>query len=363
MIMIKTPRAANVVQYLHCDAATEALSSSPDSDTQHLLRLLRANDLLGTVAYRLSAQTLTAFASRHFLSAKRYAERQKRQVICELKALSALLRQHDIEPIFLKGGAYILANDSNHFGRLMSDIDMLVDQADIKRVEQILMEAGWKQKQLDDYDDNYYRRWSHEIPPMYHPQSGATLDVHHTIIPPITGFMVDYSYLKRNAEPSSTEGILVLNLKCRLLHCILHFLFNEDYQKAARDGYDIFCLSRQLAAEDGVDAFYQDMKALGFLREFNMMYSVLPLWYPSSELDAFTSKVRTPNFFIVRLLFLAMTPADCHQRLTPASVAKFLMFLRGHLVKMPLSILFPHALEKSRRWLVKLVMGAHYYDK
>lgn len=43
--------------------------------------------------------------------------------------------------------------------------------------------------------------------------------------------------------------------------------------------------------------------------------------------------------------------------------ARFMMFLRGHFLKMPLKILIPHFFVKSLRALVMLIMGPHHYEK
>ena len=35
----------------------------------------------------------------------------------------------------------------------------------------------------DPYDDAYYRRWMHELPPLIHRERDRMIDVHHTILP------------------------------------------------------------------------------------------------------------------------------------------------------------------------------------
>ncbi len=39
----------------------------------------------------------------------------------------------------------------------------------------------------DPYDDLYYRRWMHELPPLVHSERGQLVDVHHTILPLTAG--------------------------------------------------------------------------------------------------------------------------------------------------------------------------------
>ena len=86
--------------------------------------------------------------------------------------------------LLLKGAAYILADLPAAAGRMIGDVDILVPASRLDSVEAALHEAGWEPGIMDDYDERYYRRWMHEIPPLGHVSRGSTVDVHHTIIPP-----------------------------------------------------------------------------------------------------------------------------------------------------------------------------------
>src|SRR3546814_17950409 len=50
-------------------------------------------------------------------------------------------------------------------------------------VEAGLIAAGWEWVKPDPYDDQYYRRWMHEVPPLTHKERDRMIDVHHTILP------------------------------------------------------------------------------------------------------------------------------------------------------------------------------------
>lgn len=55
--------------------------------------------------------------------------------------------------IFLKGVVYIFVSDENLYGRLMLDIDILVDKKCFYEVESIFKSNGWREKRLDNYDE------------------------------------------------------------------------------------------------------------------------------------------------------------------------------------------------------------------
>ena len=46
-----------------------------------------------------------------------------------------------------------------------------------------LLAAGWEWVKEDAYDDQYYRRWMHELPPLIHRERDRMIDVHHAILP------------------------------------------------------------------------------------------------------------------------------------------------------------------------------------
>ena len=50
-------------------------------------------------------------------------------------------------------------------------------------VEGALMLHGWSTTHHDAYDQRYYRKWMHELPPLKHNTRGTVLDVHHAILP------------------------------------------------------------------------------------------------------------------------------------------------------------------------------------
>ncbi|WP_164045505.1 nucleotidyltransferase family protein, partial [Serratia marcescens] len=65
----------------------------------------------------------------------------------------------------------------------IGDLDILVPRDRLDEVEAALLAAGWEWVKPDPYDDAYYRRWMHELPPLIHRERDRMIDVHHTILP------------------------------------------------------------------------------------------------------------------------------------------------------------------------------------
>ena len=86
--------------------------------------------------------------------------------------------------ILLKGTAFHAADLDACGGRSVGDLDILVPHDSLGAVEAALLDAGWERmKEADGYDDAYYRRWMHELPPLIHRTRDRMIDVHHTILP------------------------------------------------------------------------------------------------------------------------------------------------------------------------------------
>jgi len=337
---------------------------------QSLIRVLRGADLLASFYYLLERSSLLeiapTYAMRHMWSAKIYADRQAHQVRVESKELDAVLHKADIKPVFLKGAAYVLRNDVNHFGRVMSDIDILVRKTQLNAVEDILQKNDWAESVLAEYDQQYYRKWAHELPPYRHIYRGTTLDIHFTLLPPVSGIDISEETLFADIQ-TMEDGNLVLPSNFLVLHCIIHLFFNEEFTKSFRDLLDIHLLIEQLEQTEGLDGIKQLSEKMGFYTELYYALSVRDLIFKTDsvkryELSVPKSKLLT-GFFVKKVLYRAIMPKHDLVFNRWNNFARFIMYVRGHLLKMPIKILIPHILVKARRALVTSVMGAHHYEK
>ncbi|MEP7702701.1 nucleotidyltransferase family protein [Paraglaciecola sp. 25GB23A] len=353
-------------------AHSESIAGLSLKQWEQLLRILRGADMLGSFYYFLQRHEQLShvpdFALGHLLSAKRYADRQVQQVNAEVSLLAACLAIIDCKPVFLKGAAYVLNNSSNHFGRVMSDIDILVPKVDLLKVENALKSDGWLEKKLDDYDEQYYRKWVHELPPFTHPERGVSLDVHHTIIPPITGMIIPQHYLFGN-KIKTEFGHLTLSAEMVIMHCIIHLFYNEDYEKSFRDIVDIHMLLLDYESEHKLTAINQVANDLHFAKEWHYALYLCDHLFNVKRIDTLSKDTRFYSLASINTLFIkviilpALIPSHDLFDSRWNKFARFVMFLRGHFLKMPLKILIPHFFVKSLRALVMLIMGPHHYEK
>jgi hypothetical protein len=338
-----------------------------------LLRVLRGADMLGSFYYFLEnhaqLKNVPEFALKHLISAKRYADRQVQQIKAETSFLQEILAEVNCQPLFLKGAAYVLNQSTNHFGRVMSDIDILVPKKDLAMVEQSLKKAGWREKKLDDYDEQYYRKWAHELPPFTHPERGVTLDVHHTIIPPITGIAIPAAQLFARYQVTDS-GKHTLSAEMVIVHCIVHLFYNEDYEKSFRDILDIHLLLQDYEVQHNLVAVSDLANTLGFSKELyyaltlcDQLFNTQRVTKIQAQSTHFVALSSFNQAFIRLIMLAALMPSHDIIDSRWNKFARFVMFLRGHFLKMPLKILLPHFVVKTRRAMVMLVMGPHHYEK
>lgn len=345
----------------------DTLCDYDDVTISKVLRVYRAEGMLGILGTEKNKKALNGtIFHKHILSASRYSERQASQVRQEVSYICNNLKEAGIGVIVLKGAAYNLAGDLNAIGRLMSDLDILVKASVLEQTEQVLKSAGWVEKELDDYDQNYYRAWSHELPPYYNPSTGATLDIHHTLLPVTTKKFFNVESLFKIQE--TYFGLGTLCLEERLIHCIVHFSYNEDYGNAFRDLWDLHCLIDEVQQKkgsilsllefDSARQFHRDIAYVLYLNEtyFKAKYDDETGAFIRKNLNGIRSQI------IKNLFKLAVVPNHDLTTLFGSKFARVMLALRGHLLKMPFSLFIYHIAMKSYRGFIKSIYGRYHYE-
>lgn len=235
-------------------ATPAAVSAWSDERLGILVGQARAAGLLGRIAQTAKASGMSAWpagAVGHLESAARVARAQQAEVRREIGHLSKALASLDAPKVLLKGAAYVAAGLPAAFGRVFSDIDVMVPESTLAQAESLLMLAGWMPVELTAYDNRYYREWAHELPPMEHVHRHTTLDVHHTILPRTSRLKPVASLLFDAARPlAGHDGLFVLAPPDMVLHSMTHLFTNDDMSHALRDLSDLDLLLRYFPAHE-----------------------------------------------------------------------------------------------------------------
>lgn len=232
-----------LVDVLRDPASTAALDA--DGWTA-LLAMARAEQLIGTLARRLSGLPVPTDVSEILEEARVNAEYQRRSALWEADCASRALVDYLGKVVLMKGTAYAAAGLMASEGRHIGDLDIMVARADLPKVEAALLAAGWEWVKPDPYDDAYYRDHMHELPPLIHKERDRMIDVHHTILPLTARPRPDAAAMLADAF-ALEDGLYVFSHADRVIHSTTHLLADGELAGGLRNLWDIHCLLTECA--------------------------------------------------------------------------------------------------------------------
>ncbi len=255
-----------------------------------LISMARAESLFGTLAHRLADRPVPERVALLLAEARADAAQAQRHALWEAEMARRALVPLGVAPILLKGTAYLAAGLDAALGRSIGDLDILVPRDRLDEVERALIAAGWEWVKEDAYDDLYYRRWMHELPPLIHRERDRMIDVHHTILPlthrrrPDAGALVEQSIPlpapfglslsdppRRPLESAREEGQAIDRLRWSgagevlrvlapadmVVHAAAHLIADGDMAGGPRNLWDIDRLVRQFVEQP---TFWSDLQ-------------------------------------------------------------------------------------------------------
>jgi hypothetical protein len=218
-------------------------------DWTSLVTLARAESLSGSLAWRLHGLELPAKVEAMLEAARSDGEAARVQALWEAEMARRALAPLGVPVILLKGTAYAAAGLEAGRGRSIGDLDILVPRSALADVERALLAAGWEWVKEDSYDDQYYRRWMHELPPLIHRERDRMIDVHHAILPLTARPKPDMAAMIADRVPLG-NGLFVLSPADMIVHAAAHLLADGDLAGGLRNLWDIDRLLREFAGRD-----------------------------------------------------------------------------------------------------------------
>ncbi len=292
---------------------------------------------------------------RHLESGMSLAVRQQHEVQWEVHHLSKALAGVETPVVLLKGAAYLMARLPCARGRLFADVDVLVLQAQLPAAEAALFGAGWISEERDAYNQRYYRQWMHEIPPLRHVLRGTVIDMHHTISPPTSRFKVLARQLLEHLVPlEGMEGLFVLSPIDMVLHSAVHLFQEGEFGHGLRDLLDLNDLLKHFSASPD---FWENLLArsdeLGLqvplfhaLHHIRRLFGTTPPAHLQARIEMMgpNSMARAVMSWCLKLALRPMHPS-CDTPFT--GLARWLLYVRSHVLRMPLFLVIPHLLRKA----------------
>ncbi|WP_375286630.1 nucleotidyltransferase family protein [Sphingomonas sp.] len=308
-----------------------------------LLTMARAERLIGSLAERCAGLEVPVAVSRILADARDAAVEQRRAALWEAEMARRALAPLGCPVVLLKGTAYAAAGLAAGQGRFIGDLDILVPRGWLDAVERALLAHGWEWVKPDPYDDAYYRRWMHELPPLIHRERDRMIDVHHTILPLTARPKPDAAALVRQAVPLDNR-LEVLSPEDMVVHATAHLFADGDLAGGLRNLWDIDRLVREFGEEEGFEGRLLERARLHQLTpavERGLRLSHALYGTPVPERLA---KLRSSD----RLFRRRLLARDGWGRPT-RPVTELAFYVRSHWLRMPPAMLARHLWIKWRR--------------
>lgn len=319
-------------------------ASARGCDWQALIAAARAEQLLGSLAYRLGGQDVPAPVARILEDARRDAAHGRTQALWEAEMARRATAHLDVPVVLLKGTAFHAADLDAAQGRSVGDLDILVSSEAIRSVEEALVIAGWERlKEEGGYDDIYYRRWMHELPPLIHRERDRMIDVHHTILPPTARPTPDAAALIADSIELPNR-LRILSPADIIVHAAAHLFADGDLAGGLRNLWDIDRLLRQFAANR---AFWPELAARAVHHQLKphvaraLRLSARLYGTPVDPALAGPAPL-SDRLFEARLLARNGWGQETRKAL------RFAFYIRSHALRMPPLMLARHLLTKAR---------------
>lgn len=323
-----------------------------------LLAQARAANLTARLSYRIEDVGLFAAlpdrVRTQFAAARVAAESRRRALEWEVNRLRHVLTGTDCPILLLKGAAYAMAGLPLARGRASVDIDIMVPRERLGKIEKHLVGHGWEPVELDPYDARYYRRWSHELPPLRHRDRGSELDVHHTILPPLSRLRPDPAAFWRSAVPLA-DGSMAFCPTHMALHAAVHLFQDGAIAGGLGDLVDFDELCRYFGR---CPNYWQELVSaaaeLGLTRPlfYALRYAALLLETPvPAAAAAAAARVGKPpaplSATMDSLVCRSLVPELREHRSPGGRLARWCLYIRSHWLRMPPLPLAAHLLRKA----------------
>lgn len=309
-----------------------------------LLSIAHAERLTASLAWRLEGLKLPPKAAAILAEAKASAEVNRTHALWEAEMARRALLPLGLPLILLKGTAFAAAGLDAARGRLIGDLDILVPRDRLAEVEVALLGAGWEWVKPDPYDDGYYRRYMHELPPLIHTARDRMIDVHHTILPLTARVKPDAAALIKGAMPLS-NGLYTLSPQDMLIHAAAHLFADGDLNGGLRNLWDIDQLIREYSlAPDYWEKLVERARLHGLVPHISRALRLSQHLF-ETPVDPFLAyEARKGDiFYMGRLLARGGWGQETRK------ILRLAFYIRSHWLRMPPLMLARHLWVKWRR--------------
>lgn len=205
------------------------LSNKPDFSWSVLLTLAHEYHVasaLHPILERNGQTNLLPEAAAVFLSGNASHRRLHNERLREgALEVAGILNQIGVVPLFLKGGAHLLAGlYPDPAMRVMADLDILIPGTKVDQCVAVLQEAGFA------HSTDYRHPREHHRPPLVREDLPAPIELHHDVMAHPFGSFLETDEIRRSSRLLPVDGlrIAVPSPSLALVHNIAHAQLSDS---------------------------------------------------------------------------------------------------------------------------------------
>ncbi len=174
----------------------------------------------------------------YFLYIESLNKERNKALVSQTIEVTGLLNKEGIEPLLLKGVAYLLSGVYTDIGmRIIGDIDILVSEHEAHRALNILIKRGYKYFPEDKISCKEYKE-HHHLKPVFHEDRVARVEIHTQLINKTYGELLPLKEIWKKASRLQEHGVsfFVPNIEHSIILNIIH-------EELGHKGYDFLFIS------------------------------------------------------------------------------------------------------------------------
>lgn len=276
---------------------------SGEVDKEKFIKLCSNHLVLPLVTRKLqNAGILKLFPrefSEHLLEISELNRKRNLEILQQIDEINAALIPANIQPVYLKGTAYIMDNlYSDTSDRMIGDIDLLVQDVVFLKTAEIIQNLGYK-TDSPFYDDVMTLK---DYPRLFRGDVSADIEIHRVPVEiPFSGQFSTEIIFKNKKAIENKENCFVPCDAHKITHTFIHSqLSNQGYrfkQIVLRDLYDFHLLSKRVNLNEFIDKIEEKEKAQVF--SDYVQYFMSPVWNESLLKNKKTKKIIARNIWFL----------------------------------------------------------------
>ncbi len=184
-------------------------------------------------------------------------------ILEEVRFAVQLLNKAGIEPVLLKGIAYLVTSVYASAERYLADVDFLIPEVQMEQAERTLLQNGFEADESDPF-----AHFRHHRPPLKRPGAIA-FELHHALTTEVGRGLLPVAEVLASSRAVDLDGASakVPGPEHMMMHLIIHsqmqHAYNERIWPPLRAMYDLSLLQRRFAREIDWQAIETKFRAAG----------------------------------------------------------------------------------------------------